>query len=72
MSKMRTQYHPFLREVPRSILEISGAALISIIIITFLNFGVNSANVITSISLFAVALIKFLPSANKVFHLSNI
>ena len=56
----------FLREVPRSILEISGAALISIIIITFLNFGVNSANVITSISLFAVALIKFLPSANKV------
>ncbi len=56
----------FLREVPRSILEISGAALISVIIITFLNFGANSVNVITSISLFAVALIKFLPSANKV------
>lgn len=56
----------FLREVPRSILEISGATLISVIIIAFLNFGANSANVITSISLFAVAIIKFLPSANKV------
>jgi len=56
----------FLREVPRSILEISGATLISVIIIVFLNFGENSADVITSISLFAVAIIKFLPSANKV------
>lgn len=56
----------FLREVPRSILEITGATIISSIIIIFLNFGVNSANVVTSISLFAIALIKFLPSANKV------
>jgi ATP-binding cassette, subfamily B, bacterial PglK len=56
----------FLREVPRSILEITGATIISSIIIIFLKFGVNSANVVTSISLFAIAMIKFLPSANKV------
>ena len=45
---MRTQYHPFSRS-SKTNTEISGAALTSIIIITFLNFGVNSANVIAKV-----------------------
>ena len=54
----------FLREVPRALLEVSGATLISAIIIIFLNFGINSANVITSISLFAI---KPAPPVIKIF-----